>query len=316
MTFLYQSNPSEVMQRFRTSKPTVGPAIRALLKPGDVIIAHQRLAHCAGFNVCDTMRKNIYFRVTRNNFENIVGQYVQNENPWIGFYGLSDVTSDTQPRTDDVQQGEIDRDGEVEDGDDDDVRAAWSNRRLLAAHPVGLSRPVVSDELLVSFMQDGYIILPGFMKMEQIDRARARFSHVVKLGRWRRDPKRPYIGGKQGIFELTRSSRLGDDFMQLMLNSGLVDVAEGFVGIQNVVVGDGIADVFQVPRSDDEGDSELSCGLHDELNSTCWHVDVGRGRFKARGFDHLIRIGVALSDEMDVDENRGQLLVWPGTYIL
>lgn len=52
---IFGSTPSE--------KPKIGKPIRVLMKPGDVVIAHQRLGHAGGINLHDIVRKNLYFRM-------------------------------------------------------------------------------------------------------------------------------------------------------------------------------------------------------------------------------------------------------------
>lgn len=47
----------------KAHKPNVGEPIRVLMSPGDVVLAHQRLAHSGGLNVYSEWRKNLYFRV-------------------------------------------------------------------------------------------------------------------------------------------------------------------------------------------------------------------------------------------------------------
>lgn len=44
-------------------KPDIGDPIRVLLRPGDAVLAHQRLGHSGGINLHKRMRKNLYFRI-------------------------------------------------------------------------------------------------------------------------------------------------------------------------------------------------------------------------------------------------------------
>lgn len=70
---------------------------------------------------------------------------------------------------------------------------------------------------------------------------------------------------------------------------------------------------YTLPKSD---------GLHADTltelakphDPTEWHVDSTRGRFAALAADFLLLVGIALSDGQDVDENRGQLTVFPGMF--
>lgn len=44
-------------------KPDVGDPLRVRMRPGDVVIAHQRLGHSGGINLHPAIRKNLYFRI-------------------------------------------------------------------------------------------------------------------------------------------------------------------------------------------------------------------------------------------------------------
>lgn len=301
------------MAKFRTSKPDVGPAFRALLEPGDVIVAHQRLAHCAGPNLCDTPRTNIYFRVTHIHFDRLVRSYVHAAKPWLGFNGLSNLIdgafiSFDKPSHSETKQSDDDK------HDADNIEK--ENRKLLAARPLGLEQPVLTDTQIQDFVRMGFVTLPGFIGKQLLDKARAQIRKVNTLGRVRYNAKRMYPGGAKGVIELRRPVLLGPHFMDLMYKSGLVDAVEQLVGPMNVVVADGISDVFSVPRSsaseEEEEAGKQEFTLDGPLRKGGWKVDTGGARFKGRGFDHLVRVGVCLSDGLHADENRGHVVVWPG----
>lgn len=46
-----------------TSKPDLGESVQVLLRPGDVVIAHQLLAHRVGVNTSEHIRYQLYYRV-------------------------------------------------------------------------------------------------------------------------------------------------------------------------------------------------------------------------------------------------------------
>lgn len=300
------------MTRFRTSKPDVGPAFRALLEPGDVIVAHQRLAHCAGTNLCDNPRTNIYFRVTHIHFDRLVRSYVRSSEPWLGFNGLSSLIDGAFISFDTPSQNET-KHGDEDEHDNNNIE--MENRKLLAVRPLGLEQPVLTDTQIHNFVHVGYVTLPGFVGKELLDNARAQIRKVTRLGRVRYNAKRMYPGGAKGVVEPRRPVLLGPHFMDLMYKSGLVDAVEQLIGPMNVVVADGISDVFWLPRSstsEQDGSEKQDFTLDGPLRKGGWHVDTGRARFKGRGFDHLVRVGVCLSDGLGADENRGHVVVWPG----
>lgn len=68
-----------------------GAPKRLLLRPGDVFLAHQRLAHAAGINLTGMMRKNVHFRVSHADFNEFLEDYVSDITPFTGFNGLQNV---------------------------------------------------------------------------------------------------------------------------------------------------------------------------------------------------------------------------------
>lgn len=65
----------------------IGQPIRVLLKPGDAVLAHQRLGHAGGINLVDQIRKNLYFRVRHKKHKDWVEQ-VWRGSVWKEFEGL------------------------------------------------------------------------------------------------------------------------------------------------------------------------------------------------------------------------------------
>jgi len=65
------------------NKPDVGESVQVLLEPGDVVIAHQLLAHRVGKNTCEHIRYQLYYRVSHKRHEEFREKIVQN--PWIEF---------------------------------------------------------------------------------------------------------------------------------------------------------------------------------------------------------------------------------------
>lgn len=312
------------MIKFRATKPSVGPAVRALLRAGDAIVAHQRLAHCAGHNLVNTIRKNVYFRVTHARFVELIEAYVNSAEPWLGFDGLRDLTGhppgagtghdNVDAPTAQAKDGNATNHHGNEKGSAESGRAETleqRTRRLLAARPMGGdSGRLVDASVKRAFMRDGYVVLRAAVAPPLLAEAQRRVHNALRNGRATRDVKREYGGSEQNALSLPRGIRLSGEVMALMLRSGLVDVAEAFVGLRNVVVADGISDIVLIPTS------ELAVAEGWEPTKphprAAWNVGVGKQRFKHRGADHLLCVGVALSDGLYIDDNRGQLLVWPG----
>lgn len=186
------------MQRFRNSKVDVGIPRRALLRPGDAFIAHQRLAHSAGFNLSDIIRKNVYFRVMRHGHAEHISRFIQSETPWVGFNGLNGFVPDGQThqtgnslvgtRTDFDDEVEALVTGEEDHSDRDGAASRLENlQNMLSARSIGHSfKPAIRSQLLVStsqkesFLRDGYLILRKIVRKNLLSKAIERCRrHII-----------------------------------------------------------------------------------------------------------------------------------------
>lgn len=298
---IIQATPSEIMQRFRSEKPDVGPPLRTPLHCGDAVIAHQRLAHCPGINLCDTTRKNVYFRIHHADRDNLIEDIAQSPTPWVGFYGLSDLlpTDATQAKA----------------GGLETMREKL--QRLLGARGLGEKASLcmhLSRQQKENFVNDGYIVVRNAVDMDVLSPAMRRLDEALASGRVWRSPNRVYVRSEEKRLVFLRPDRLSKCLIDIMLRTGLVDMVEGLLGRRNVVVTENIAEVVYVPTN--KTLVEQGWGLEQEHPCNDWDMDIGKMRLKNRGLDHLVRIGVALSDGLDIDENRGQMVVWPGMFIV
>lgn len=73
-------------------RPDIGKPIRVPMKPGDVVLAHQRLGHTGGPNLGSTVRKNLYFRVSHKKHEKFLksGELL-NGWVWAQYNGVRNV---------------------------------------------------------------------------------------------------------------------------------------------------------------------------------------------------------------------------------
>jgi len=65
------------------SKPDLGASTQVLLQPGDVVLAHQLLAHRVGINTSENIRYQLYYRVPHKDHDSFKRRIV--ENPWIEY---------------------------------------------------------------------------------------------------------------------------------------------------------------------------------------------------------------------------------------
>ena len=74
----------------------VGDPIRVRLRPGDVVIAHQRLGHSGGINLVDQIRKNLYYRVKSKKHNDMMDEIVHGS-PFAEFEGLHEMIGYVKP---------------------------------------------------------------------------------------------------------------------------------------------------------------------------------------------------------------------------
>lgn len=76
------------------SKPDMGQPVRALLRPGDAVIAHQRLGHAGGINLHERTRKNLYFRVHHKKHDDFLEQILEGCSVFTEFEGIHGMVGD------------------------------------------------------------------------------------------------------------------------------------------------------------------------------------------------------------------------------
>eukprot|EP00177_Eucheuma_denticulatum_P005946 GFKZ01010842.1.p1 GENE.GFKZ01010842.1~~GFKZ01010842.1.p1 ORF type:complete len:273 (+),score=37.71 GFKZ01010842.1:100-918(+) len=76
------------------SKPDMGQPVRVLLRPGDAVIAHQRLGHAGGINLHERTRKNLYFRVHHKRHDDFLDQILEGCSVFTEFDGIRDMVGD------------------------------------------------------------------------------------------------------------------------------------------------------------------------------------------------------------------------------
>lgn len=77
----------------RKIKPDIGQPIRVLMRPGDAVLAHQRLGHSGGINLHEKTRKNLYYRLHHKNHDDL-WKPTLNGSVFTEFEGLHHLVDD------------------------------------------------------------------------------------------------------------------------------------------------------------------------------------------------------------------------------
>lgn len=289
------------MRLFRSKKFEVGSPKRVLMRPGDVVITHQRLPKAMGCNLTNNVGKSIYYRVVHTQMDNFLDAFVKSPTPWVGFAGLQEL----------LPQGITSWPDNVQDG----PRKKTAMQRLLTASSVVKSSRSVTltEEQLISFVKDGYVVVQGAVSKDLVCQALKFLDSAIEKNRYANNGK-PIMGSEKKMPEfkkpVKRSSKVKDMFYQ----SGLIQACEQLLQAGSLVIFDSMCDVSYLSQSEifvKEGTGKDSFSQikgkvldHKTINQT-----QGAGNYN-------VMVGVAMSEGQEVDENRGQFLVWPGTLLL
>ena len=73
------------------SKPQFHNGVQVLAMPGDVVLAHQKLAHRGGPNDSSAIRYQVYFRLTHKDHASLLDSGVLLDDLWVEFEGLGET---------------------------------------------------------------------------------------------------------------------------------------------------------------------------------------------------------------------------------
>lgn len=134
-----------------TQLPDLGDPQQLLLRPGDVVLAHPKLAHRACPNLSPHVRYMIYFRLKHEAHDGSAMQAAMQEDLWAGMDGLQATPSAAAP-----VPRPVPRTSEVRCG------------RVLSAAQIA------------AFIRDGVVVVPGVLSAEQLDRARGGLGETLR----------------------------------------------------------------------------------------------------------------------------------------
>lgn len=239
----------------------------------------------------------MYFRVLHNKNKDFIYQRLQSLTPWVGFTGLQHL----------LPVGSVSTDPALDN--------SKMMRRLLAARAMGDKLPddkrsklSLSMKQKRQFMRDGYIVVQGVIDQDTVQAALAVIDEAIKLERFQVCPKRE-VGSGVRLTSFWKVTHREPAITKLFLKTGLVDLCEQLFGEGNVVLP---RDPVQISVNDrNELLAAQNMKLKDAHPPHQWTMDVGLDQYVKHGTNCMLIVGVALSEKQDVDENRGQVVVWP-----
>ncbi|CDF38212.1 unnamed protein product [Chondrus crispus] len=156
------------------------------------------------------------------------------------------------------------------------------------------------------FVRDGYVILQNVVPVQKARDALSYVDEAFATNRYsvreNKDDKLPAFWDKE-----QNSSVLTD----LVLKTGILPALEHLYGTGNVAILGNAGQIAFRPRND----RMIAKGFQKAqlMGSTSWHIDDGPGgKYVKSSSCFTTLVGVPLSPGQEIDENRGQLHVWPG----
>lgn len=171
--------------------------------------------------------------------------------------------------------------------------------------------PILSKERKEVFVRDGFVILPGFIPDEMVDKAEKRIDTAYANGQYNKMVKK-LLGADQPTPNFYRPVKQAPEIMDLMYKTGLFEIANDLLGQENAVVRDELAQIALTFKC--EHWVNAGWGMKEAHPKFKWHIDAGQGKYATEGTDFSVLMGVALSEGQEIDENRGQLTIWPRKY--
>lgn len=267
------------------------------MRRGDVLIAHQRLAHNLALNLSEKTRKTVFFRVAHALIDDIVDEQIRSPTPWVGFEGLAEF----------IEEGAADFAGKRKSAKKTEKASpAISSRDFFSGGDLRLTR-----EQKETFIKDGFVILPEAVSKELVKTALDLVNQSYEDGKYNLNgATRP--GAKRPSPAFYKPIQGAPQILDLFYKSGLVGVAEELQGKGNAILRRKIGQIAYNPTCElyqEEGKDKTT--PHPKNN---WHIDAGNGKYAALGSDFSFLVGVCLTEGQDVDESRGQFTVWPGMF--
>lgn len=284
------------MRIFRSKKLDAGSQKRVLLRPGDVVIAHQRLPNAMAMNLTNAVAKHVYFRVVHAQMDDFMDTFIKSPTPWTGFKGLQSL----------LPEGATSWTGSGE------KKKTNAMKRLLNASSVAKSvrSVILTEEQLACFVRDGYVIVPGAVPADLVDQALEYLDEAMESKRYEGKGK-DIMGSEKQAPEFRKNIKRASQVKDLFYQSGLLQACEQLIGEGSVMVLDGMSDVSYISQS--EVYVKEGMDMKEPFPKNKGHVLNHKSINQSRGAgSHNVLVGVAISEGQEVDENRGQLIVWPG----
>lgn len=170
-------------------------------------------------------------------------------------------------------------------------------------------QPILSDDDKRAFMRDGYIVLRGIVPAPMTAAALQVADEAFSIAKDAGDAVEQTSDGMAPHF--TKEARRHPAVVGIINKSGLYAACEELLGKGNVFT----RSIAQIAfRGKDPKFTRQGMSMTEDMPAHCYHIDAGAAKTNRTASPFSLLVGVCLSPNQHVDENRGQFNVWPGKF--
>jgi len=166
----------------------------------------------------------------------------------------------------------------------------------------------LTDEEILSFAKNGYLILKDVVPAKQMEDALAVIDKA-------------YEEGNHGVNDKNPKDKVPEFRNDVAKNHKVVETVKGtkLWSAVEQLIGKGSAQMPKLAQVALREPSEYWKGkgwdLHTSVEKWPWHIDGGQGTYAFVGSPFTMLVGICMSEGQDSsDENHGQFLAWPGSH--
>lgn len=165
---------------------------------------------------------------------------------------------------------------------------------------------VLSDDDKRDFIRDGFVVLRGAIPTDMVEAAGGRVDEAYENGDYKFDETK-----FDPVPQFSKDLQQHPDICELLNRSCVYGAMEDLLGTGNVTYNGMTQIAF---RTRDKAMVRKGMQMTDMIPKMRYHIDGGEGKLAKTGTPFTLLVGVCLSANQDIEENRGQFTVWKGSH--
>lgn len=156
------------------------------------------------------------------------------------------------------------------------------------------------------FIDNGYVVLRNIVPQELVEAALRRVDTAFEEGEYTLRER----NSNDVIPIFSKEVEHSPAVYECMTKTPIPEACDDLLGEGNSRCGRHAQVAF---RWKDERLIKKGMKINENMPKYRWHIDGGSGKYMKTASGFTLLVGVVLSEGQDVDENRGQFTVWPGS---